>query len=311
MKAVRISHYGEAPASQDVPVPATGPDEVLVRVEAASLNPLDGRVQSGAMERFFRLLFPYTMGTDLAGTVERVGANITHWRPGDAVIARPNPVSGGAFAEFAAVPEHLCVARPPSLSVPAAAGIPTAAGTAWVALFELAGLQAGQTVLIHAGVGGVGSFAVQLAHAAGARVIATASGDGVALAGRLGADQVIDYRAQAFDQAVSDVDVVIDTVGGETLARSLAVLRPGGHLISSVQPPDEAAASAKGVSARMIALSGFFNPPTSGLATVVSAVHDQALQVLIDSTWPVERFSEAFERQLSGRARGKIILTWR
>lgn len=247
MKAVRIHGYQQAPKIEDIPTPEIGPDEVLIRVEAAALNPLDGKLQAGNMERFFPLTFPYTMGTDFAGTVERVGTSVSSWQPGNKVIARPDPTTGGAFAELAAVPSASCVALPPSVSMT------DAAGTAWKALFEAAGLEAGQTVLIHAG--GVGSFAVQFAHAAGARVFATASGDGVELVRSLGADRVIDYKAEDFASRVSDVDVVLDTIGGETQTRSFDVLRSGSYLISTVMPPDEATAKTRGVSASMVYLS--------------------------------------------------------
>lgn len=309
MQAVRIHAYRVAPTLEDVPVPEVGPEDVLVRVGAAALNPLDGALQAGAMERVFPLTFPYTMGTDLAGTVEQVGASVTAWRAGDEVIARPSPATGGACAEFAAVPAGACVARPPAMAVTAAAGLPTAGGTAWKALFEVARLAAGQTVLIHAGAGGVGSFAVQFAHAVGARVFATASGDGLEIVRRLGADRAIDYTAEDFARVVADegpaADVVLDTVGGETQARSFAVLRPGGHLVSTVSPPDQPTAVARGVSAEMVFLTRGGVP----LQRVVDAVRDWSLHVLIDRTLPMARFGDALARQGSGRARGKIILT--
>ena len=223
MKAVRIHNYNEEAKLEDVPTPAIKPDEVLVRVEAAALNPLDGQLKAGKMAKFFPLPFPYTLGTDLTGTVAQVGAEVTAWQPGDKVIGRLKPATGGALAEFAVLPADACATLPPSLPLTDAAGIPTA-GTAWLALFKTAGLRGGQTVLIHAGAGGVGSFAVQFAHAVGARILATASGDGVETVRNLGADQVIDYKSENFVSAVPDVDVVLDTVGGETQTRSFEVL---------------------------------------------------------------------------------------
>lgn len=309
MKAVRIHGYKNAPTIEDVPTPEIGSGQVLVRVAAAALNPLDGALQTGAIARVFPLTFPYTMGTDLAGTVEQVGANVAVWRPGDQVIGRINPTVGGAFAEFAAVLAEFCVALPPAMSMTHAAGIPTAAGTAWVALFVVAGLQAGQTVLVHAGAGGVGNFAVQFAHAAGARVFATASGNGVALVQGLGADRVIDYKTEDFASVVSDVDVVLDTIGGETQRKSFAVLRPGGHLVSTVMPLDEATAKAKGVSASVVSLTRSLDG--GRFKAIVDDIRDKSIRVLIDRTVPMAQIGDALDRQMSGRARGKIILTTR
>lgn len=304
---MRIHGYRDAPKVEDAPPPDIGADEVLVRVEAAALNPLDAALHAGALERFFPLAFPYTMGTDLAGTVEQVGARVSAWRPGDRVIGRPQPTNGGAFAEFAAVPGALLVAAPPALPILQAAGLPTAGGTAWRALFDHARLQAGQTVLIHAGAGGVGSFAVQFAHAAHARVLATASGDGVEVVRELGADEVIDYKAQDFTSVVRDVDVVLDTLGGETRERSFEVLRRGGHLVSTVLPLAEEAAKARGVSASVVSLTREGVP----LREIAQAFRDHGLRTLIDRAFPLAQIADALARQASRRARGKIVLTLR
>ena len=305
MKAARIHGYGGAPIVEDVTSPAIGVDEVLVRVAAAALNPLDTKMQTGAMHGFFPVEFPYTLGTDLAGTIEQVGSNVTGWRAGDRVVARTDPPKGGALAELAVVPASYLAKVPTSVAIEAAAGVPTAAGTAQQALFEVAGLRAGQSVLIHAGAGGVGSFAIQLARSAGARVIATASGDGLAIAQRLGADQVIDYRAQPFENLLSDVDVVLDTVGGDTQARSFGVLRRGGYLASTVAPPDEALATAHGVSASFV----FHQSDAARLSKLLDMVVAGKLEVRVDRIVPLEGLPDAFGYQASGRARGKIVLT--
>lgn len=219
MRAIRIQGYGMSPALEQVWVPELQSDEVLVRVEVASLNPLDIQLNSGKMHGLFPIRFPYSMGTDLAGTVERVGAEVDLWRVGEGVVARLEPTSGGALAEFAVLPGAYPAAAPKAISLVDAAGLLTAAGTAWQALFETADLQPRQTVLVHAGAGGVGSFAIQLARAAGARVIATASDSELDIARRFGADRVIDYRSDRFEDEVSDVDVVLDTVGDDTQQR--------------------------------------------------------------------------------------------
>ncbi len=305
MKAARINGYGAGLGMEDVPVPEAGPDQVLVRVKAASLNPLDVKLHSGAMHGFFPLAFPYTLGTDLAGTVERTGPGVTGWQAGDAVVARLDPTSGGAVAEFALLPATYLAAAPKTVLLDDAAGIPTAAGTAWQALFEVAGLKGGRTVLVHAGAGGVGSFAVQLAREIGARVIATASGSGIEIARRLGADQVIDYTAADFAGRLSDVDLVLDTVGGETQQRSFGVLRTGGLLISTVSPPDEALAKAHGVTASFV----FHQSDAGRLGKIIERLDAGSLRVLVDRTVPLTDFADAFLYQASGRARGKIILS--
>ncbi len=305
MKAARIHGYKDAPIVETVPTPEIGPDHVLVRVAAAALNPLDTKMQMGFMHDFFPVEFPYTLGTDLSGTVEAVGSSIKDWVPGDRVVTRTDPPSGGALAEFAQVPARHLAKAPRAIPIEQAAGLPTAAATACQALFEVAGLKAGQTVLIHGGAGGVGSFAIQLARNAGARVIATASGDGIEIARRLGADKVIDYKAQAFEDQVSDVDIVLDTVGGDTQQRSFGVLRTGGLLVATPSPPDEALAKAHGVRAAFV----FHQSDAARLNKVLDLVDTGKLKVLVDRTVPLDQLSQAFEYQVSGRARGKIIVT--
>lgn len=304
MKAALIRGYNAPPILEDVPLPGIGPDEVLVRVAAAGLNPLDVKLQQGVMRDVFPLDFPYTVGTDLAGTVERVGSGVAGWSAGDTIVARTDPTRGGALAELAAVPASYLAKAPASVSIEEAAGIPTAAGTAWQALFEVADLKPGQTLLVHAGAGGVGGFAIQLARSAGARVIATASGDGVEIARRLGADRVIDHRSESFAEELSDVDVVLDTVGGETQQLSFEVLRPGGVLLALSSPPDEALARAYNVTATFV----YHMSDAGRLRKVVDGI-DAGTKVLVDRTVPLDALDGAFAHQGSGRARGKILLT--
>jgi NADPH:quinone reductase-like Zn-dependent oxidoreductase len=304
MKAVRITQYGSTPTVEEIPSPRVGPKDVLVRIEAASLNPLDVKLQSGVMHQFFPLSFPYTLGTDFAGTVEGVGSMVARWQTGDKVVGRLDPISGGALAEFAVVPGMQLAAAPPTISIENAAGIPTAAGTAWQALFEIAKLQRGQSVLVHAGAGGVGSFAVQFARLVGARVIATASGAGIELARELGADQVIDYRAVDFTKEVSDVDLVLDTLGGDTQQRSFGVLRNGGTLISTTAPPDEAMAKAHQLSAAFV----FHQSNSQRLAVLLGLFDAGMFKVTVDRHVTLMDLASAFDHQRSGRARGKIIV---
>lgn len=306
MKAVQLSAYGADPIVADVPEPSIAPDEVLVRVEWAALNPLDVKLQKGYMHEFFPLSFPYTPGSDLAGTVVEVGAAVTGWREGDRVMARVDPRRGGAFARLAAVPAAQLVAVPQALDLAVAAGLPTAAGTAWQALFEVGGLKKGQTALVHAGAGGVGSFAIQFARAAGARVIATASGTGVEIVRSLGADLVIDHRMERFEKKVSDVDLVLDTIGGDTQQRSFTVLRMGGVLLAMSAPPDDALSKAHGVTASFV----FHSSDAHRLQQVVEEVLTKSITVLIDRRVGLADFADAFRHQASGRARGKILIAF-
>ncbi|MDB6080608.1 MAG: NADPH:quinone oxidoreductase [Akkermansiaceae bacterium] len=315
MKAVRIHQYGslEQVALEEIATPRIAADEVLVRLEAASVNPLDLKLISGHMQAYFPLTLPYTAGTDLAGTVVEAGALASPWQPGDRVFARLEPgpgegpefSRGGAFAGLVAVPAKHLAAAPKSLELTSAAGLPTAAGTAWQALFEIAQLTAGQSVLIHAGAGGVGSFAVQLAKRAGARVFATASAGNAALVRKLGADEVIDHRTDQFEERVGDLDLVLDTIGGEVQLRSYQVLKKGGQLVTLTMPPDQELASQHGVTAR------WFGHTSSAarLALLAGLCDEGALRVVIDSTHPLTDIRAALERSASGRARGKILLT--
>lgn len=305
MDAVRIHEYGAVPVIEDVPVPDVSPDEVLVRVKAAGLNPLDVQLVSGRMHGFFPLTFPYTLGTDFAGTVERVGTSAGRWQQGDQVVGRSDPTKGGALAGFTVVPAAYLAAAPMRISLDEAAGVPTTAGTAWQALFEVADLQRGQTVLVHAGAGGVGSFAIQFARTAGARVVATASGTGIEVARQLGADQIIDYRSERFEDKLSDIDVVLDTVRDDTQQRSFGVLRTGGHLVSTTSPPDEALAKAHNVQAAFV----FHQSNGNRLGRIIEGLDAGTLKVLMDSKVPLKDFGSALDHQASGRARGKIIVT--
>lgn len=305
MKAARIHAYGEDPEVEDVPVPEPGPGEVLVRIAAASLNPLDVKLQRGEAHDFFPVAaFPYVLGTDLAGTIESVGPDVTGWSVGDDVLARTDPQRGGALAELTVVPADYLVRVPEAIALTAAAGIPTAAATAWQALFELGDVTDGRHVLVHAGAGGVGSFAIQLAHSAGAVVSSTASGSGVEIARRLGADRVIDHHSEDFAGQLSGLDVVIDTVGGDTQERSFAVLRAGGALVSTVSPPDEELAKTHEVTAAFV----FHTSDGDLLRKVVARVAD-GTEVLVDRMVPLDELNAAFTYLAAGHARGKILVT--
>lgn len=305
MKAVRIHAYKQAPAVENIPLPEISAEQILLRVDAAALNPLDALVVSGLAAQFFDINLPITLGTDFAGTVVEVGSAVQDWRAGDRVIAWTDAGVCGGLGQFAAVPASACVALPVQLSAVQGAAIPVAATTAWHALFSAAALKAGETVLIHAAAGGVGTFAVQFAKRAGAGVIATASGDGLELAKRLGADQVVDYKTEDFTALVDSVDVVLDLVGGDTQRRSYDVLRSGGRLVSTAMPPDAALAQSFGVSASIFYAAAY----ADRLGELVTTIVEQDITMVIDRELPLSAFAEAWARLTSGHARGKIVLT--
>ncbi|MET9565288.1 NADP-dependent oxidoreductase [Streptomyces tauricus] len=303
MKALQFTAYGDTPVVNEIPVPVPGPGEVLVRIAAAALNPLDVKIGGGYVQDFFPIIFPSTVGTDLAGTVQQLGPGVTDWHTDDAVITRTDPTAGGAVAEYAVVPAAGLVRAPSRIPLGAAAGLVTSAATAWQVVNEVATLQAGQKVLVHAGAGGVGSWVIQLARRAGARVVTTASPAAAETVRKLGAEEIIDYTSVDFRDAVSDVDVVVDSVGGEIEVRSLDVLKPGGLLVSLPVPPDFERAAARGLRAVFV----FHDSNTERLAEVV-ALADEGLEVLVDRTVPLSNAAQAFGYLARGHAKGKVIV---
>lgn len=282
-----------------------GAEEVTVRVEAVGLNPLDALVASGVAQRFFDIALPITLGTDFVGVVESAGEAVSDVRIGDRVICWADAGTSGGLAEWAVVPASSCVALPPGMQSVEGACIPTAGITAWHALFSAGRLKSNETVLVHAAAGGVGTFAVQFAHLAGARVIATASGDGKELARRLGADDVIDHRSPGFLAPVSGVDVVLDLVGGETQSRSFGVLKRGGRLVSTVMPPDADLAASIGVEASIF----YAKPYASRLGELVSYIAARHVEVVVDGVVPMASFHAAWARLTSRKARGKVVVS--
>src|SRR5436190_1002753 len=244
MKAVHIHEQGglEVLRYEDVPVPEPRTKEVLVRVHAAGVNPVDWKIREGDLGK---IALPAIMGTDFSGEIEALGPEVAEFRVGEAVFGSVADESG-SYAEYALAPVSQIVEKPAAMDNIQAAATPVPAMTAWQALFDEAKLEAGQKVLIHAVAGGVGSFAVQFAKWKGAYVFGTASGSNAELARELGVDEFIDYRTQRFEDVVRDADAVFDTVGGETQERSWKVLKKGGVLVSIVQPPSEQSAAAHG-----------------------------------------------------------------
>lgn len=240
MRAFVVAKYKEPLREADVPEPIVGAHDVLVRVEAAGLNPLDEKIRAGEFKQVLPYKLPLIPGNDVAGTVIRVGAGVRGFKPGDEVYARPGQDRIGTFAERIAVAEGDLALKPASISMHEAGSLPLVALTAWQALVERGRVRPGQNVLIHAGAGGVGSVAIQLAKHLGASVATTASGSNADFVRGLGADTVIDYRTQDFEQRLAGYDLVLDSLGGENLEKSLRVLGPGGKAIGIAGPPDPA-----------------------------------------------------------------------
>ena len=305
MKAVRIQSWGgpEVMRFEDVPVPVLAEGDVLVRVVAAAINPVDWKIREGYLKDMLPHRLPLIPGWDVSGVVAAVAPGVTGFQVGDAVYSRPDISRDGAYAEYIAVRANELAPKPVSLDHAHAAAVPLAALTAWQALFENANLQAGQSVLIHAAAGGVGTYAVQLAKGRGARVIATASAANHDYLRALGADQVIDYRSQRFEEA-GPVDVVFDTVGGETQERSWSVVKPGGALVSIVAPPSEEA----GRKANARALFTFVQPNAPQLREIAALIDAGKVKVTVEARYPLASAVEALERVRRGHTRGKIVL---
>ncbi|QFU90966.1 Zinc-type alcohol dehydrogenase-like protein [Amycolatopsis sp. YIM 10] len=257
MRAFVVTKYKEPLQEADVPEPTVGEHDVLVRVEAAGLNPLDEKIRAGEFKQILPYQLPLILGNDVAGTVIRVGTAVRGFKPGDEVYGRPHQDRIGTFAERIAVAEGDLALKPASIGMDEAGSLPLAALTAWQALVERGKVRPGQKVLIHAGAGGVGSIAIQLAAHLGASVATTASGSNADFVRALGADTVIDYRTQDFEQLLTGYDLVLDSIGGKTLEKSLRVLKPGGKAIGITGPPDPAFAREAGLNPLMrLAVAG-------------------------------------------------------
>lgn len=308
MKAVRIHNYGgtDVLSLEDAPKPEAGEGQVLVRVHATTVNPFDCAARAGYVAGYYTYGFPHVLGLDVSGVVEAVGAGVTSFAPGDEVYARADPATNGAYAEYIALPVSEVATKPESLDHFEAAALPHAGLTTWRTLVEAANLSAGQRVLIHAAAGGVGSVAVQLAKWRGAEVWGTASENNHGFLRDLGADHTIDYNSTPFEEAVGDVDVVLDSVGGDTQERSWKVLRPGGVLVSIVQPPSEETAAAHGV--RQFFVGAY--PPAGGvLEEVASLVKTGQVKPVVSSIRPLADIAKVHELVEGRHVRGKIVLS--
>ncbi|MBI5558156.1 MAG: NADP-dependent oxidoreductase [Deltaproteobacteria bacterium] len=309
MKAVRVHTYGgaEKMIPEEVKRPVIGDDELLVRVHAAGVNPVDWKVREGYLHDFLGLRLPFIPGYDLSGVVEETGAAVEDFQPGDPVFALLNLSRPGAYAEYAVVKDAEAVSKPDSLNHAQAAAVPLAALTAWQCLFDMAGLQSGQKVLIHAAAGGVGHFAVQLARWVGAHVIATASAANLDFLRRIGAHQVIDYHTVRFEKLTGEVDVVLDLLSGETRERSWPLLRKHGILVTTLPPEPEAEVLAR-YQVRGAAM--LVKPDSLQLGEIAQLIDSGRLRPEVKA-FPFAQFREANQQSQTGHVRGKLVLVVR
>ncbi|MBL8763879.1 MAG: NADP-dependent oxidoreductase [Phycisphaerae bacterium] len=306
MKAVRMHGFGgvEVLRYEDVPVPTPGAGEVLVRVRAAGVNPVDWKLRDGMGKGM--ITPPYTPGFDVSGTVEATDGSVTEYKKGDEVYAYLPITRGGGYAEFAVVSARDLARKPQQADHTHAAAVPLAALTAWQAMFDRAKLQPGQTVLIHGAAGGVGHFAVQMAVAKGAKVIATASARNLDFVRGLGAGRVIDHNKEKFEEVARDVDVVFDMIGGDTLARSYAVLKEGGYLVSIVAAPDASKLADRKANGSVFLVQ----PNGMQLGEIAALIDSGKIKPDVSATFGLNDAARAQERSKSGGSgRGKIVLT--
>ena len=307
MQAVRIHNYGgpDTLVFEEAPRPVAKDGEVLIHVHATTVNPFDCAVRAGYMAGWYTYGFPLVLGLDASGVVEEVGEGVTDFAPGDQVFARADPGLGGAYAEYITVSASEVAPKPPSLDHIQAAALPHVGLTAWRALIDAANLAEGQTVLIHAAAGGVGNLAVQLAKWRGAKVIGTASAANLDLLRELGADEVVDYNATRFEDVVRDVDVVLDSVGGDTQERSWGVLKPGGLLISIVQAPAEETAAAHGVRQQFV---GAYPPAAAVLNDIAVLVASGHVKPVVSSVLTLQEMQRAHAMVEGRHVRGKVVI---
>jgi NADPH:quinone reductase-like Zn-dependent oxidoreductase len=304
MKAVVAHEYGvpEVLKFEEVPRPEPREDEALVRVIASSVNPADPLTLSGKYAREFGTHLPLIPGYDIAGVVMKTGANVTKLKVGDAIYGYPT--FGGGWAEYVTVKEYEVAAKPRSLSFVETAAVPMGALTAWQALIDVAKLHAGQTILIHGGSGGVGNFAVQIAKARGARVIATASTANQDLLKQLGADVAVDYAKTKFEDVARDVDAVLDPVGKETLARSYGVVKRGGIVMSLVALPDRAELAKRGIHGAAISV----HPDAGDLTEIAALIDAGKVKPIVTQVLPLSEAIAAQQQAATHHTRGKIVL---
>jgi len=330
MKAIYITEYGGNDVLQfgPRPVPDVGPQDLLVEVRAAGVNPVDYKIRDGALKVLIKDSFPLVLGSELSGVVVRTGPGVTRFKQGDEIFARLDKNRIGAYAELAVVKEDDAALKPPNASFEEAASLPLVALTTWQALCEVGHVQAGHKVLIHAGSGGIGTFAIQLAKDLGATVVTTGSPRNFELLKRLGADEVVDYTSQRFEDVVKDCDFVFDTLAGEVQHRSFQVLKRGGVMVSIAGRPTAAFAKTWGLNPLLVAVLGFLGrkttrlakqrgvrfeylfmrPDGKQLAEIAARVERGAIRAVIDKVFPLEKTADALAYSASGRAVGKVVI---
>ena len=330
MKAVIAETYGgpEVLQIEDVPVPNVGPNGVLVRVHASSVNPVDWKLRKGLVSPVLKLRFPVIWGCDFSGVVAQTGGSVTLFKPGEEVYGfkdgRVAKTYRGTYAEYAVIPEKALARKPANLSHEEAAAIPLAASTAWKALVTSGKLKAGQRVLIHAGAGGVGIYAVQIAKALGAYVAATAGGRNQDFLRQLGADLPINYEQEKFEEKISNYDLVVDGVGRPVWRGSFSVLKRGGRLVGLIAPtPEEGAgkmrilatvggqvggAFVRGLVGGKLLLMIMATPRGGDLEKISSMVEAGKVKPVIEQVYPLEQIAEAHRKSEAGHVRGKLVI---
>ncbi|AVR33236.1 MULTISPECIES: NADP-dependent oxidoreductase [Bacillus cereus group] len=329
MKAMIIDRYGKVPMRMaEVPTPEINEYEVLAEIHAASINPIDFKIRDGKVKMLLKYEMPLILGNDFSGVITKVGSKVTRFKVGDEIYARPRKNKIGTFAEYIAIHEYDIALKPKNLSFEEAASIPLVGLTSYQALHDIMQLQKGQKILIHAGSGGVGTFAIQLAKIMGATVTTTASEAGANLVTSLGADEIINYKTEKFEDILKNYDGVFDTIGGATLEKSFNIIKSGGNIVSVSGMPNARFGKEFGsgffktllfslASKKLTALEKkhnaqysflFMKPSGDQLRTIANYIEAGKIKPVIDRIFPFEDAQKAMEYSESGRAKGKIIV---
>ncbi|PFF08119.1 NADPH:quinone reductase [Bacillus cereus] len=329
MKAMIIDKYGKVPMRMaEVPTPEINEYEVLAEIHAASINPIDFKIRDGKVKMLLKYEMPLILGNDFSGVITKVGSKVTRFKVGDEIYARPRKNKIGTFAEYIAIHEDDIALKPKNLSFEEAASIPLVGLTSYQALHDIMQLQKGQKILIHAGSGGVGTFAIQLAKIMGATVTTTASEAGANLVKSLGADEIINYKTEKFEDMLTNYDAVFDTIGGTTLEKSFNIIKSGGNIVSVSGMPNARFGKEFGsgffktllfslASKKLTALEKkhnarysflFMKPSGDQLRTIANYIEAGKIKPVIDRVFPFEDAQKAMEYSEAGRAKGKIIV---
>jgi NADPH:quinone reductase-like Zn-dependent oxidoreductase len=306
MKAITIREFGgpEVLKMEEVPIPKPSSDEVLIKIYASGVNPIDWKIRKGLRKERFPTKFPLILGWDVSGVVQEVGKDVKDLKAGDEVYGRPDPTKNGTYAEYIAVKANEISIKPKTINHIEAAGVPLAGLTAWQGLFDHGHLEKNQRVLIHAASGGVGTFAVQFAKWKGAYIIGTTSSENVDFVKQLGADEVIDYKKEKFDEKVENIDLVFDTLGGEIQKNSLKVLKKGGILITTLKPENEEAAKEKDIH-----IEGYMaQSKPLDLKKIAGLIDAGKVKIIVAKVFPLEDAAKAQSLSEEGHTVGKIIL---